>query len=110
VPTYDYQCRTCGHVTEVIHSMLEDGPSACERCGGELRRVFHPTGIIFRGGGFYKTDSRAASSATSAESGSTGKPAASGGERKGGPSAGEGSPGGSASSSSTSKPAEPSAG
>jgi len=58
VPTYDYQCRSCGTVTEVIHSMLEDGPTVCEACGGELRRVLHPTGIIFRGSGFYKTDSR----------------------------------------------------
>lgn len=62
MPTYDYQCRSCGVITEVVHSMLEDGPSACERCGGELRRVFHPTGIIFRGGGFYKTDSRSSDS------------------------------------------------
>jgi len=65
VPTYDYQCRSCGSVTEVIHSMLEDGPSVCERCGGELRRVLYPTGIIFKGSGFYRTDSRAASSDTS---------------------------------------------
>jgi putative FmdB family regulatory protein len=58
VPTYDYQCRSCGIITEVVHSMLEDGPSACERCGGPLRRVVHPTGIIFKGSGFYKNDSR----------------------------------------------------
>jgi len=44
--------------------MLEDGPSVCEHCGGALRRVFHPTGIIFKGSGFYKTDSRSASSAS----------------------------------------------
>jgi putative FmdB family regulatory protein len=62
VPTYDYQCRSCGVITEVVHSMLEDGPTVCERCGGQLRRVFHPTGIIFKGGGFYKTDSRSSSS------------------------------------------------
>ena len=62
MPTYDYQCRSCGTITEVVHSMFEDGPTTCERCGGELRRVFHPTGIIFKGGGFYKTDSRSASS------------------------------------------------
>ncbi len=59
MPTYDYLCRSCGSVTEVIHSMLEEGPSACERCGGELRRVLFPTGIIFKGSGFYRTDSRA---------------------------------------------------
>jgi putative FmdB family regulatory protein len=58
VPTYDYQCRSCGNVTEVIHSMLEDGPTTCERCGGALRRVLYPTGIIFKGSGFYSTDSR----------------------------------------------------
>lgn len=64
MPTYDYECRSCGSITEVIHSMLEDGPSVCERCGGELRRVLHATGIIFKGKGFYKTDSRASSSGT----------------------------------------------
>jgi putative FmdB family regulatory protein len=70
VPTYDYQCRSCGFITEVVHSMLDDGPTVCERCGGELRRVIHPTGIIFKGGGFYKTDSR--SSSSSGSRGSTG--------------------------------------
>ena len=64
MPTYDYQCRDCGTTIEVIHSMLEDGPSVCERCGGAMRRVLHPTGIIFKGSGFYKTDSRSASSAS----------------------------------------------
>jgi len=58
VPTYDYQCRSCGSMTEVIHSMLEEGPQVCERCGGQLRRVLYPTGIIFKGSGFYRTDSR----------------------------------------------------
>jgi putative FmdB family regulatory protein len=64
VPTYDYQCRSCGHTIEVIHSMLEEGPTTCEVCGGDLRRILHPAGIIFRGSGFYKTDSRSASSAS----------------------------------------------
>lgn len=62
MPTYDYQCRSCGAITEVIHSMLEDGPSVCERCGGELRRVLYPAGIIFKGPGFYSTDSRSGAS------------------------------------------------
>lgn len=44
--------------------MTEDGPSVCEFCGGDLRRVFHPTGIIFKGSGFYKTDSRSSGSAS----------------------------------------------
>ena len=64
MPTYDYRCRSCGNVTEVIHSMLEDGPTVCERCGGVLRRVLFPSGIIFKGSGFYRNDSRAASSSS----------------------------------------------
>jgi putative FmdB family regulatory protein len=75
VPTYDYQCRDCGHIIEVIHSMQEEGPSTCEVCGGPLRRILHPAGIIFRGSGFYKTDSRSTSSA-SVPSGTTKPPSA----------------------------------
>jgi len=71
--------------------MFEEGPTACTRCGGELRRVFHPTGIIFKGGGFYKTDSRVSSSSSSVGdagrdgsggSGDTSAPAASATETK----------------------------
>jgi len=65
VPTYDYQCRSCGRTIEVIHSMTEEGPSTCEVCGGELRRVLYPTGIIFKGSGFYKTDSRTSGGSSS---------------------------------------------
>lgn len=72
MPTYDYQCRSCGTVTEVIHSMLEEGPSVCELCGGELRRVLHPAGIIFKGSGFYRTDSRKADGAKASTSSSAG--------------------------------------
>ena len=68
VPTYDYQCRSCGTVTEVIHAMTADGPTVCERCGGDLRRVLYPAGIIFKGSGFYRTDSRAAGSGDGAPS------------------------------------------
>ena len=68
MPTYDYQCRACGTVTEVIHSMLEDGPAVCELCGGGLRRVLFPTGIIFKGSGFYRNDSRASASSSIAGS------------------------------------------
>jgi predicted nucleic acid-binding Zn ribbon protein len=61
--------------------MQESGPERCERCGGELRRVLFPAGIIFKGSGFYKTDSRSAGSSSSA---SSPKPAAasSSGEKK----------------------------
>jgi hypothetical protein len=58
--------------------MMEEGPSTCERCGGELRRVLFPAGIIFKGSGFYKTDSRSSSSSSESGSSSTTKPPASG--------------------------------
>ncbi len=88
MPTYDYQCRACGAVTEVIHSMLEAGPTACERCGGDLRRVLYPTGIIFKGSGFYRTDSRATDAKGSDSSSGSAEPA---GPGSGDRTAGEGS-------------------
>lgn len=87
MPTYDYRCRDCGHTIEIVHSILEDGPEACERCRGPVERVLHPTGVIFRGSGFYVTDSRSGSG--------------SGGGSGGGSSDGDGGPGGSTSSAGT---------
>jgi putative FmdB family regulatory protein len=78
VPTYDYQCRSCDRVIEVIHPMTSDGPSVCEQCGGALRRILYPTGIIFKGSGFYSTDSRASTSSTKS-TGSTTTPTTSDG-------------------------------
>ena len=52
--------------------MLEEGPTTCERCGGELKRVFFPAGIIFKGSGFYKTDSRASGSKSTSAATATG--------------------------------------
>jgi putative FmdB family regulatory protein len=106
VPTYDYRCRDCGHTIEIIHSILEDGPEACERCRGPMQRVLHPTGVIFRGSGFYVTDSRKAegtasgdSAAGSAEGGDSSKGGGDsskggGDSSKGGDSAASGSTGG----------------
>lgn len=70
VPTYDYRCRDCGHTIEIVHSILEDGPEACERCRGPVERVLHPAGVIFRGSGFYVTDSRSRSSTEPSSGGS----------------------------------------
>lgn len=57
--------------------MLEEGPSTCAQCGGSLRRMLYPAGIIFKGSGFYRTDSRKSTSSASGEGGSTSKPATS---------------------------------
>lgn len=58
MPTYEYACTSCGHHLEVVQSFTDEPLTECERCGGELRRVFHPVGVLFKGSGFYSTDSR----------------------------------------------------
>jgi putative FmdB family regulatory protein len=61
LPLYDYRCRACSKVTEIRHGFGEVHQEACPACGGEMARVFSPTGIVFKGSGFYLTDSRKAS-------------------------------------------------
>jgi putative FmdB family regulatory protein len=63
VPLYDYRCRACSQVTEIRHGFREAHQAVCPACGGELARVFHPAGIVFKGSGFYLTDSRKAAEA-----------------------------------------------
>ena len=59
MPTYEYECTVCGQHIEVFQRFSEDPLSTCGVCGGKLRKVFHPAGIVFKGSGFYATDSRA---------------------------------------------------
>jgi putative FmdB family regulatory protein len=56
MPTYEYACRSCGHTFEVVQSMSDDPLTTCPRCEGELRKVFAPPAIAFKGSGFYATD------------------------------------------------------
>lgn len=58
LPTYEYACTSCGRRFEVVQRFSEEPLQTCEVCGGELRRVFHPVGVLFKGSGFYSTDSR----------------------------------------------------
>jgi len=58
VPTYQYACTSCGERLEVVQSFTADPLTECPRCGGRLRKVFSPVGVVFKGSGFYKTDSR----------------------------------------------------
>jgi putative FmdB family regulatory protein len=60
MPTYDYKCSECGVTFEETHG-VDHRVESCPECGGKVRRIFHPVGIIFKGSGFYKTDSRASS-------------------------------------------------
>src|SRR5438874_13512260 len=60
MPTYEYACKECGEHVEVVQSFKDDPLTECPACGGPLRKVFAPVGIVLKGSGFYKTDSRAA--------------------------------------------------
>ena len=62
MPTYEYACTRCGQHIEVVQSMSDARLTECGACGGTLRKVFAPIGIVFKGSGFYRTDSRGKSS------------------------------------------------
>ena len=68
MPTYEYACQSCGRHVEVFQKFSEDPLTTCEVCGGPLRKVFHPAGILFKGSGFYATDSRRSSASKSGDS------------------------------------------
>ena len=68
MPTYDYRCKDCGHEFEIHQSFSEDALTVCPNCQGDLRKVFNPVGISFKGTGFYKNDSRSSSSSSSTSS------------------------------------------
>lgn len=73
MPVYEYRCKSCGKTHEVEHGFNDKRPTECPSCGGELVRVFHPIGLVFKGSGFHKTDyggasSRAPSDSKSADS------------------------------------------
>lgn len=66
MPTYEYACRQCGEHFDVVQSFSDDALTECPKCHGELRKVFGSVGIVFKGSGFYKTDSRSSSSSVKA--------------------------------------------
>ena len=56
MPTYEYLCQTCHHRFEIWQKMIDEPLTVCDECGGHIRRVIFPAGIVFKGSGFYKTD------------------------------------------------------
>ena len=60
MPTYEYACTACGHRLDAVQSFTDDPLTECPECGGALRKVYGAVGIVLKGSGFYKTDSRAA--------------------------------------------------
>jgi putative FmdB family regulatory protein len=65
VPTYQYACTECNHAFEQFQSFNEDALTVCPECQGRLRKKFNAVGVVFKGSGFYRTDSRAAAGAES---------------------------------------------
>ena len=74
MPTYQYRCTECGHTFEEFQSFTDDALTVCPVCGGRLRKLFNAVGVVFKGSGFYRNDSRTTSkeSASTTSSGSSG--------------------------------------
>ncbi|MFD3500802.1 FmdB family zinc ribbon protein [Streptomyces sp. NPDC058676] len=65
MPTYQYQCTECGEGLEAVQKFTDDALTECPSCSGRLKKVFSAVGIVFKGSGFYRNDSRGSSSSTS---------------------------------------------
>ena len=66
MPTYQYQCTECGAALEIIQSFSDDSLTECPECAGRLRKVFNAVGVVFKGSGFYRNDSRSTSTSSDA--------------------------------------------
>ncbi|WP_105972002.1 FmdB family zinc ribbon protein [Streptomyces geranii] len=115
MPTYQYQCTECGEGLEAVQKFTDDALTVCPNCDGRLKKVFSAVGIVFKGSGFYRNDSRGSSSssapaskpstATSSSSSSDSSSSSSGSSSSGSSSSSSSSSSGSSSSSSTSSSA-----
>jgi putative FmdB family regulatory protein len=82
VPTYEYVCNDCGNDLEVVQKFTDAALTQCPVCGGILRKVFYPVGVVFKGSGFYRTDSRTSEKEPAAAGSPTGSAANSDGTAK----------------------------
>ncbi|MBW0252575.1 FmdB family transcriptional regulator [Cellulomonas sp. PS-H5] len=71
MPTYAYTCTECGHAFDIHQSFSDAALTECPACGGKLRKVFSSVGVVFKGSGFYRNDSRSTSSSTTSASSSS---------------------------------------
>ena len=77
MPTYQYACTACEHRFEAVQSFSDASLTECPECSGKLRKLFGAVGVVFKGSGFYRTDSRSGSSATTPASTTTTTPSSS---------------------------------
>ncbi|MEW2291991.1 FmdB family zinc ribbon protein [Streptomyces sp. NPDC006743] len=102
MPTYQYQCTECGQGLEAVQKFTDDALTECPNCGGRLKKVFSAVGIVFKGSGFYRNDSRGSSSSSSPASSSKSSATSSSGSSDSSSSSSSGSSSGSGSSASSS--------
>ena len=106
MPTYQYACTACGHRLEAVQSFSDDPLTECPECAGRLRKLFSAVGVVFKGSGFYRTDSRAKAkepAAAKADSSSASSPSTAASSSNG--SSGSSGSGSSGSGSSSASPA-----
>lgn len=117
MPTYAYRCTECGHAFDIYQSFTEDSLTVCPECSGKLRKVLSPVGVVFKGSGFYRNDSRSATTTSESASPSKDSGPSSSATKDGGSApatkdsgAGSSSTSGSGSISSSSTPTKPASG
>lgn len=71
MPTYSYACTVCDNKFDIQQAFSDDSLTVCPECGGRLRKLFNSVGIVFKGSGFYRTDSRSGNSSVAASSSSS---------------------------------------
>ena len=72
MPTYSYACTECGNRFDVVQAFTDDALTTCEQCSGRLRKLFNSVGVVFKGSGFYRTDSRESAKSSTNGSAKTG--------------------------------------
>jgi putative FmdB family regulatory protein len=77
VPTYSYACTGCDNRFDVVQAFTDDTLTTCEQCSGRLRKLFSSVGVVFKGSGFYRTDSRESAKSSTNGSAKTSSPAGS---------------------------------
>ena len=84
MPTYSYACTECDNRFDAVQAFTEDALTTCPKCSGRLRKLFNSVGVVFKGSGFYRTDSReSAKSSVSSDSGSSSGSEKTGSEKTG---------------------------
>ena len=84
MPTYSYACTECDDRFDVVQAFTDDTLTTCEKCSGRLRKLFNSVGVVFKGSGFYRTDSRESSKKSSSSTNGTGSSESSGSSEKSG--------------------------